>query len=100
MIVVRELSAKGGRQPANYKGDVMLSQAISLERLRVYERECRRQAASATDSLSKAELTKLAETLLRRVKELELLLESSEGGSKQGPGQTSKEARTGLVVVS
>jgi len=39
----------------------MFGSAIALRRLRAYERECRRQAADASDDATKVELTKLAD---------------------------------------
>jgi hypothetical protein len=52
----------------------MLSQVIALERMRIYEKECRRQAACASDAISRIELSKFADTLGQALRELETIL--------------------------
>jgi hypothetical protein len=54
----------------------MLSEAISLRRLRFYESECRRSAASASDGLAKAEFYKLEESFGRAARELQAIYET------------------------
>jgi hypothetical protein len=49
----------------------MLNEATSLTRLRFYERECPQQAAIATDSISRAELSRFADIFQQAVRELE-----------------------------
>jgi hypothetical protein len=54
----------------------MLSEAISLRRLRFYESECRRGAASASDVVAKTELCKLEESFGRAARELQMVYET------------------------
>jgi hypothetical protein len=54
----------------------MLSQAISLRRLRFYESECRRGAASTSDAVAKMEFHKLEETFGRAARELQAVYET------------------------
>jgi hypothetical protein len=58
--------------------DVMLSQATSLTRLRFYERECRQQATTATDSISRAEHSKFADIFQKAVRDLESVFDDFE----------------------
>ena len=51
----------------------MLSEAISLRRLRFYESECRRYAASESDVAAKTELYKLEESFGRAARELQVV---------------------------
>jgi hypothetical protein len=56
----------------------MLSEVVSLTRLRFYERECRQQAGTATDSVSRAELSRFGETFQRAITRLESKLDDFE----------------------
>ena len=56
--------------------NAMLSEAISLRRLRFYESECRRGAADASDVIAKAELQKFEETFGQAARELQTLYET------------------------
>ena len=58
----------------------MIGWSISLNRLRSYERECRRQAAAAKDEATREELTKLggAPGGNRRATRIELRAERDE----------------------
>jgi hypothetical protein len=47
-----------------------VSRLISLGRLRTYEAECRRQAATSGDLFSRTELTKLADTFRQSIIEI------------------------------
>jgi hypothetical protein len=49
----------------------MLSQAISLRRLRLYEMECRRGRAEAQSALTKNEFSKFEESFRRAAMELQ-----------------------------
>ena len=49
----------------------MLSQAISIRRLRSYEEICRHQALTESNEFSRAELSKLADSFHQAVIELE-----------------------------
>jgi len=49
----------------------MFSEAISLRRLRLYEIECRRNAATALDALAKTEFNKLEKAFGRAAMELQ-----------------------------
>ena len=55
-----------------------LSHLLSLERLRTYEVECRRQAQASTDLFSQSELTKLADTFDQAIKDIEATLRFSD----------------------
>jgi hypothetical protein len=52
-------------------GNISPSRAISLLRLQRYERECRHQAAAASDAFSRTEFSKLSDAFLQRIRELE-----------------------------
>jgi hypothetical protein len=54
----------------------MLSEAISLRRLRFYESECRRCAADASDVVARAELHKFEETFAQAARELQAVYET------------------------
>lgn len=56
----------------------MLSQAISLRRLRFYEQECRRIGANAPDNFTKNELGKFEESFRRAAMELQAAQERAE----------------------
>jgi hypothetical protein len=63
-----------------YTDTTLLSQMYSLSRLRLYERDCRRQAKVEPVAEYRADLSKLADAIQRRVSELETILcEQSEG---------------------
>ena len=49
----------------------MLSQAISLRRLRFYEQECRRYGATLPDTITRNELGKFEESFRRAALELQ-----------------------------
>ena len=54
----------------------MLSEAISLRRLRFYESECRCVAASTSDAVAKIEFHKLEETFGRAASELQAIYDT------------------------
>jgi hypothetical protein len=56
----------------------MLSQAISLRRLRFYEIECRRNAACARDAFVKTEFDKLEEAFGRAARELQAVCDAQQ----------------------
>jgi hypothetical protein len=49
----------------------MLSRAISLIRLRAYERECRKQATDSPDTDTRVEFAKMATTFAKVAEDLE-----------------------------
>jgi hypothetical protein len=53
----------------------MVSQAVSLSRLRLYEGECRRLAAAEKDVIKREELVKLGEAFRMAAAELQLPFE-------------------------
>ena len=59
----------------------MLSQAISLRRLRFYEQECRRNGATLPDGYAKSELGKFEESFRRAAMELQAAQERAAGHS-------------------
>jgi len=64
----------------------MLSEAISLRRLRFYENECRGGAATASDPLAKAELNKFEEAFGRAAMELQAVCDALlDEGRQQTP---------------
>jgi hypothetical protein len=54
--------------------DTMLSQTLSLKRLQTYERECSRQVAAELEAKYKTDLSKLADAIQQRARELETIL--------------------------
>jgi hypothetical protein len=56
----------------------MLSQVVSVTRLRLYEKECRRQAAVEPDTKIRGELSEFADALKRAIRELETMLDAFE----------------------
>ena len=54
----------------------MLSEAISLRRLRFYESECRRGAAASNDTLARIELNKFEEAFGRKAMELQAVCDA------------------------
>jgi hypothetical protein len=54
----------------------MLSQVISLRRLRFYESECHRGAAAANDALARIELNKFEEAFGRAATELQAVCDA------------------------
>lgn len=56
----------------------MLSQAISLRRLRFYEQECRRYGATLPDNATRSELGKFEESFRRAALELQAAQERSQ----------------------
>jgi hypothetical protein len=56
----------------------MLSEAASLTRLRFYERQCRHEAATASDPISRAELSRFADTFQQTVRKLESMFDDCE----------------------
>jgi hypothetical protein len=59
----------------------MLSQVVSLTRLRLYEGECRRHAAAEPDTELRGDLSKFADSLQRAVRELETILDTIDDGT-------------------
>lgn len=57
----------------------MLSQAISLRRLRFYEQECRRYGATLPDNATRSELGKFEESFRRAALELQSAQERATG---------------------
>jgi hypothetical protein len=55
-----------------------LSRLLSLDRLRTYEDECRRQAETSSDLFARSELTKLADTFRQAIKDIEASLRFSD----------------------
>ena len=57
--------------------DAMLSQAISIRRLRSYEEICRSQAQSEPNEFSRKELFKLADTFRQAARDLEPVVDGT-----------------------
>ena len=81
----------------------MLSEAISLRRLRFYENECRRGAADASDAVARTEFCKFEEAFGRAATELQAVCDALLNEARQqtyAPTDSSSQGGKEEVVSS